>query len=85
MTDLPTGPYAGHYETAGLDEAWREGFKAGRVEWEATIDIDDLLADLHDAVIYGSYGTGCDFDSVIAREVLAVHGIKNAAVKEDTP
>ena len=26
---LPTSPYAGHYETAGLDEAWQQGFKAG--------------------------------------------------------
>ena len=43
MSDLPISPYAEHYETAGLDEAWQQGFKAGRAEWEATIKNNPVI------------------------------------------
>ena len=70
---MKPSPYAGHYETAGLDEAWIQGFKAGRAEWEASIDrqaIRDTIVE-NDGASY----------SYVTDRIMALF----AAVKEDTP
>ena len=38
------------------------------IDWDSMIE--DILPDLVDCVIHGSYGTGCDFDTTEAKKVI---------------
>jgi hypothetical protein len=68
-----TASYLDVLITSGVLVPVADGDLLTRAEWAATIDVEDLIADLYGCLTHPHMGG--DLDAKCARKVLAEHGI----------